>query len=288
MRLLVSFTLLLLISPLQDSAAQQPMVEEYRFGSFTEAEALSLDQFGNVYVVDGNRSTVLKFDLHGTLLAEVGGSGWDDTQFDRPTGIDAGLGIAVYVADYGNNRITRFDRGLHFTASLGGDDAAADPGFGYPLDVLNSSFEQLFVLDGENNRVLSLSGFNRVTQVFGGMESGEGRLSEPVALALDGSRHLYVLESGRVAAFDLFGNFLFHFGSDQFSDAQGISVHKGRVLVVTPDALHQYATDGEFLHTVTREQMVLAGECGEFRDATYTAPFLLLLTERSCILFPDN
>ncbi len=303
MRVLLPLTALLLLAILQDVSAQervdartsQPtrgipasMVEEYRFGDFTDAEALSVDQFGHIYVVDGGSARILKCDMTGSTVAEVGGYGWDETQFDRPTGIDARLGIAVYVADYGNNRISRFDRGLRFMAALGGENAAADPGFGYPLDVVNSSLEQLFVLDGENNRVLAMSGFRSVAQVFGGIEAGEGRLREPVAMAADDSKYLYVLESDRVVAFDLFGNFLFHFGSAHISDAQGITVHDGRVLVVTPDALHWYSAKGDFLRSVTRAEMVLAGDSGEFRDAAYTVPFLLILTQRSCILFPNN
>ena len=33
-------------------------------------------------------------------------------------------GIAIYVADMGNNRISRFDRDLHFMASLSGTDGS--------------------------------------------------------------------------------------------------------------------------------------------------------------------
>lgn len=294
MRMLLALAASLLLLPpqagAQDDAARLPdaLIEEYRFGSFSDATALSVDAFGAVYVVDGGDATVRKFDLRGSMAAEVGGPGWDDTQFDRPAGIDARLGVAVYVADYGNNRVSRFDRGLRFMATLRGDEMTGDRAFGYPLDVANSSLEQMFILDGENNRVLALSGFRSVERTFGGIESGEGQLSDPVALATDDSRHLYVLEAGRVVTFDLFGNFLFHFGSGHFSDAEGITVYGGMVLVVTPDALHFFSSRGEHRRSVTRTEMVLAGESGAFRDAAYTAPFLLILTQQSCILFPNN
>ena len=60
------------------------------------------------------------------------------------------------------------------------------------------------------------------------------------------------------------------------------------LLVVTPDALHFFSSRGEHRRSVTRTEMVLAGESGAFRDAAYTAPFLLILTQQSCILFPNN
>jgi hypothetical protein len=264
----------------------RPLVEEYRFGTFTSAEAISADRFGNVFVLDAAGSSLQKFDLKGTRLAETGGPGWGAQQFDRPTGIDARPGIAVYVADMGNNRVSRFDRDLNFMAALRGDDGTIDPGFGYPLDVAQSSLEQLFILDGENNRVLALRGFNTVERVFGGIESGDGRLQDPVALGSNGSDLLFVLESDRVAVFDHFGSFLRQFGRGHFTDAQGIAVDHGVVLVVTTDALQLYADDGTHLRGIGRDQLVLAGESGEFRDAVFAPPYFLLLTTHHCILFP--
>lgn len=264
-----------------------PLVEEYRFGSFVAAASVSADQFGNVYVADAGASTLVKYDIRGRKLAEVGGPGWGDEQFDRPMGIDARQGLAVYVADMGNNRVSRFDRDLHFMAALNGGESGIDPGFGYPSDVAQSSLEQLFILDGENSRVIAVRAFNAVERVFGGIDAGEGRLQDPVALATDGAKLLFVLESGRVAVFDYFGSYLRQFGRGLFADAQGLAVTEDRVLVVTSDALHFFAPSGEHLGSIGHGAMVLAGETGEFRDAIYTSPFLLILTTHSCILFPQ-
>jgi DNA-binding beta-propeller fold protein YncE len=265
-----------------------PMIEEYRFGTFVAAEALSADRFGNVFIADAGTSTLIKFDLRGKKLSEIGGPGWENEQFDRPTGIDASPGIAVYASDMGNNRIARYDRDLHFMASLSGDDGNIDPGFGYPMDVVQSTLEQLFILDGENNRVLAVSRFKAVDRVFGDIASGEGRLQEPVALATDGGKLLYVLESSRVVVFDYFGNYIRQFGRGIFADAQGIAVSASRTLVVTPDTLYFFTPSGNHIRSVGRSAMVLAAETGEFRDAIYTSPFLLILTTHSCILFPSK
>lgn len=262
------------------------LVEEYRFGDFTAAEAVSADLFGNVYVLDAAESLLRVFDARGRQLAGVGGPGWENQQFDRPTGLDARTGIAVYVADMGNNRVSRFDRDLAWMAALRGDDGSIDPGFGYPVDVAQSALEQLFILDGENSRVLALRGFNTVERVFGGVESGAGRLQDPVALASDGSERLYVLESGRVVVFDHFGNYLRQFGAGRFTDAQGLAVGEAGLLVVTPDVLLLFSPDGDFRRSFTRARLVLGGGTGEFRDAVFTPRHLILLTTNHCILFP--
>ncbi len=268
------------------SGVTGPLVEEYRFGSFIAAASVSADQFGNIYVADAGASTLVKFDIRGRKLAETGGPGWSDEQFDRPMGIDARQGLAVYVADMGNHRISRFDRDLHFMAALSGSEATIDPGFGYPIDVAQSSLEQLFILDGENSRVLAVRAFNTVERVFGGIDAGEGRLQDPVALATDGGKLLFVLESGRVAVFDYFGSYQRQFGRGIFTDARGLAVTADRVLVVTPDTLHFFTPSGEHLGSIDRTLVVLAEKSGEFRDAIYTSRFLLILTTHSCILFP--
>ncbi|MFZ1730156.1 MAG: NHL repeat-containing protein [Bacteroidota bacterium] len=276
------------LSAIAQNADSALMVEEYRFGSFVSAEAVSADQFGNLFVADAGTSTLLKFDIRGRKLAEVGGPGWDNERFDRPLGVDASPGIAIYVADMGNNRISRFDRDLHFMAALSGDDENLDPGFGYPMDVAQSTLEQLFILDGENSRVLAVSSFKSVDRVFGDNGAGDGRLQDPLAMATDGSTLLYVLENGRVIVFDYFGNFIRQFGRGKFNDAQGLAIASDRVLVVTPDALHFFTPAGDHLRSVARSAMVLAGDSGEFRDAIYTSLFLLILTTHSCILFPSK
>ncbi|MBR9979069.1 MAG: NHL repeat-containing protein, partial [Bacteroidetes bacterium] len=243
---------------------------------------------GNIFIADAGTSVVYKFDIQGKQLAEVGGPGWGSQQFDRPTGIDAQLGIAVYVADMGNNRISRFDRDLNFMAALNGDDGMIDPGFGYPVDVAQSALEQLFILDTENNRVLALRGFNSFERVFGGIDAGPGRLRDPVALATSKGELLYVLESGRVVVFDYFGNFLRQFGNDVFTGARGLAVSPRGVLVVTPEAIHLFAREGMHQRTIRRSSLIFASDPGEFRDVTYTSIFLLILTTHSCILFPTN
>jgi len=268
--------------------AQSMLVEDYRFGDFQSAQALSTDRFGHVFISDAGRSVVRKYAINGDLLAEVGGPGWGIGRFDNPRGLDASVSLSVFVADMHNRRIVRLDRDLNVIAALGGESDAVSVDVGYPIDVASSAFDQLFVLDSENTRILALSDFDRVTYVFGDHTSGEGRLRTPVALAFDGNERLYVLETARVVVFDIFGNFLFTFGSGLFGDAVGIGASKDRVAVVTADTVLQFSSTGESLSIHPREMMVLAESTGVFRDVAYTKFLLLLLTDLSCIIIPDN
>ncbi len=266
--------------------AQDVLVEDYRFGDFQSAHSVAVDQFGHVYISDAGNALLRKFTLKGELLAEMGGPGWSTGQFDQLRGIDASLGIAIYAADRGNRRIVRLDRDLNVVGSLSGETLT--DGFGFPVDVTASSFETLYILDSENSRVVAVNGFTSVQLTFGGIEAGPGRLREPLAMAQGAGDRLYVLESGRVVVFDLFGGYRFQFGEQILHEARGIAATSERVAVVTTTALHLFSAAGELLATYDRERFVLAGIGQEFRDVAFSPGFLLLLTHRSCIIIPVN
>jgi hypothetical protein len=277
----------LLLSGLTVStAAQEVLVEEYRFGDFQSAHSIAVDQFGHIFISDAGASLLRKYSIRGELLAEVGGPGWGGSRFDQLRGVDASLGIAVYAADHANRRIVRLDRELNIIGSLSGESVT--PSFGYPVDVVASSFETLYILDSENARVVAVDGFNSVSRVFGGMDAGSGRLRDPVAMAVGGSDMLYVLESQRVVAFDLFGGYRFHFGQDVLRDARGISAGDGRVLVVTDSELYIFSAAGETITVLGPERFLLSRTGEEFRDVARSRGNLLLLTNRSCIITSVN
>jgi hypothetical protein len=84
----------------------------------TVGQQLDVDVYGNILIVDTDRNTVRLFSSDTVLVREIGGSGWQNDQFDRPSGIWARNGIDVFVADYGNHRIQRFDRNLNYISTM--------------------------------------------------------------------------------------------------------------------------------------------------------------------------
>ena len=77
-----------------------------------------IDISGAYYIVDETKCTVRKVSSKGDVVARIGGPGWDNDRFDQPAGIWARNGLDVFVADYGNHRIQRFDRDLSFVSSF--------------------------------------------------------------------------------------------------------------------------------------------------------------------------
>lgn len=74
---------------------------------FTLPEDITIDEQGNIFVVDAGLHRLLRFNSSGVEKYSFGSFGSGEKQFHRPMGV-AYFDKTVYVADTGNNRILRF------------------------------------------------------------------------------------------------------------------------------------------------------------------------------------
>ncbi len=72
-------------------------------GLFSRPEGATIDNSGNIYVVETDSSRIYRFNSNGDLTISFG----DSTIFNQPYGV-AHFDRILYVADTGNNRILRF------------------------------------------------------------------------------------------------------------------------------------------------------------------------------------
>lgn len=199
------------------------------------ARALSVDLLGSIYVADTGNNRILKFDRNGELIKTVGGFGWEKDQFYYPYDIHASSALDIFVADYENQRLQRYDRDLNYISSLYSSDNWAPPfQFGYPGSVASSVHGDLFLIDSENIRVLKLNSFGEPEASFGDYAEGKGRLLQPAQLAVSPNDQLYISDSkaNKIIVFDYFGNYLAEIGSDFLKEPQGIFYHPLNLLLV--------------------------------------------------------
>ncbi|MBI5059844.1 hypothetical protein HZB60_08730 [candidate division KSB1 bacterium] len=82
-----------------------------------DPRALSIGPDDLLYVADAGNQRVVAVDTSGTLIAEAGGFGNGNGQFQSPEDVAAEWGTSVWVLDYGNRRIQRFSRSLSWQAT---------------------------------------------------------------------------------------------------------------------------------------------------------------------------
>ena len=220
---------------------------------------LDVDINGNIYVLDANRNLLTLSNGDFTLHKEVGGAGWENDQFDKPSGLWARNGIDVFIADYGNHRVQRFDRGLNYISTFSTRESAIpDERFGYPRDVAVSRLGDLFICDGENARIVKVNRFSKVERSFGGFDAGAGRLLRPSELEVGPKDRVYVLDMARVMVFDNFGNFVHELLPGLFRAPQTLFADNNGIVILDADTLYCFDGNERPTRIITLESLGVA------------------------------
>lgn len=196
--------------------------------------ALSADQNDNLYLADTGNHRLIKFNLATGQWRETGGFGFRNEEFDRPVDLWAANGLDVWVADYNNRRVKRYDKDLNFVAAFYPDPAyGADLQFGYPAAVTLSLQGELFLADHDFNRVLRFDIFGAPKAGFGDFNWGAGRLERPAKLLTLRNGEIWASDSllHALMRYDAYGNFLGQIGADLLTQPVGMAEWRDRILV---------------------------------------------------------
>lgn len=163
-----------------------------------------VDNTGSVYVADFGNSRIQKWKPGATKGITVAGSasgisGSADSLLDFPIAVFVDDSSNLYVSDYDNNRVQKFNSGsIHGITVAGGtgSNQLANPS-GLFIDKNNN----LYVADNGNNRVLKFSrGASAGVTVAGDSNkvfgSDSAHLIAPDAIYVDGAGNVYIADVG--------------------------------------------------------------------------------------------
>ncbi len=263
-------------------------------GAFQDAVALDLDSDGSVFIVDRGRHRLLKFTPAGVFLREIGGFGSGAEQFSDPQDVDAHLTLNIFVADYNNNRIVRYDSRLNYVGEYAITDRESPFYFEQPLSVAVSGQYDLFVLEELNRRVIKIDRFNRPKLAFGEPGENLGQLLEPYQIAISGRDEIFVSDPGQsaVLVYDYLGNFLREIKHPDFVRPLGLHLTSPDLLLVADGRSRRvffFRQDGRFLATWTLpgSEDVLVDVAMAFVKGQ-GMNYLYLLTNRKCWIFKNR
>lgn len=236
---------------------------------FEDARALGADPAGRLYVVDAGAATVVTLTREGLPVETLGGPGTGEYAFLDPSDVDPTNGLVLAVADTGNGRIQRFSRNGRLIASLpipsdlsdadaGQRDLRDTPttdrraGQGRPIAVASAVTGELYAVEEVQGLVLRWDDQGRFDRVVGGLDAGEGALSQPVDLALGPDGRIFVADRGHAAVlvYDRFGLHLRRIAEGTARGVRAVAVVGGRLVLVLPQRLLVYSLDGRLLDTL--------------------------------------
>ena len=180
-------------------------------------EGVAVDGSGNLYIADRGNNRIRKVDAAGVITTVAGGgSVLGDgaaavaAQLRSPSGVALDGSGNLYIADENNNRIRKVDAAGRIstvagdgTEGFGGDGGAATAAqLDFPRGVALDGAGNLYIADGNNQRIRKVDAAGVITTVAGGGSGlGDGgaataaRLYYPSGVALDGAGNLYIADA---------------------------------------------------------------------------------------------
>ncbi len=148
-----------------------------------------------------------------TISGKWGSTGIGDGQFKRPSGIAVDKTGDVYVADYDNCQIQKFDPSGMFLLKWGGK-GNENGEFNYPAGIAVGETGNTYVVDLGNSRVEMFTSDGEYLSQWGGEGSGPGRFDMPHGIAIDSDGNVYVADMGnsRIQKFTSTGKYLGEWG----------------------------------------------------------------------------
>jgi hypothetical protein len=181
-----------------------------------------------IYTTHG--SGVKVWNLDGTLNFEFGTFGSGNGEFDQARGIGIDGSGNIYVSDYFNNRVQKFDSAGNFILSFG-TVGTGDGQFNGPETVFVSTSNEIYVASEQRVQVFNTSGVfqKEIASSGNGLDQFATRVAG-IAIDLDGNLHVAEIDRNRVLVFDNTDTYVESYGqlgggTTQLNSPRGIVIN---------------------------------------------------------------
>lgn len=147
-----------------------------------------------LFVAEYGRNQILKLNLQGEKLLEIGSRGSAPGELLGPQYLTVDERGYLYVSDWGNGRVTQYDFDGNYLLTIGRRSSLRLSG---PTGLAFSE-GQLFVADSSAKRIVVYDASGNALYSF-----GEGILTGPEGLTFLDTDHLLVVDGGRLLEYDL-------------------------------------------------------------------------------------
>lgn len=293
---LASLLLLLLLLPSLAARERFKLIYDHSFETrlaskvnLESSAAIASDMRGMIYIVDRGRHQLLQFHPDSMEIASVGGFGQSLEEFDDPRDLSVTT-LDVFVADYNNSRISRFDRELNALSEL---RSVQDPPFDFDraLSVAVSSQLDLFILEDGSKKIIKFDRFSSPTVTFGGIFETFGQLLDPRQIELDGKSRLFVSDpaQGAIIVFDYLGNFLRNLEHPDLAQPKALHWSANKVLFATDSESANIFLFSESLSFIQSLTVNTNGEAivdiTSWRDTSSKKEYVYILLPESCLRY---
>jgi len=209
------------------------------------------------------------------IILTFGEYGNREGEFDYPVGIVIDKNSNLYITDWENDRIQKFNSEGRLLKVIPGKDSELK--IDAPVGIVLDQNENIIVVEQFNNRVHKISPEGKSLNILGKEGSGPGEFLNPRGIAIDKDDNIYVVDTGnnRIQIFSSDFKYIKQFGREGMGDGEfyyprGITLDdEGNIYVA--DTFHNqvqvFNNRGRFLRKFGE-----GGEdIGEFNGTRYIA-----------------
>jgi hypothetical protein len=191
-------------------------------GTIDLASQLVFETDGNLLVADDQRHRILRLKSNGSDPEMVAGTGMrgfggdgelaNNARLAFPQGVAVNSSGDIFIADYGNCRIRKVDKGSHVITTIAGTGECKSSGDGSLAihaqvepsgPMAADSNGNLFFVEGGSNRVREIDTTGVIQTCAGTGEAGfsgdggsadKAKLNNPSGIAVDSDGNIYIAE----------------------------------------------------------------------------------------------
>ncbi|WP_048103871.1 PKD domain-containing protein [Methanofollis liminatans] len=206
-----------------NSTDQNPKKTYTTIGTYTVSlNATNAQGSSTVTKVNYINATDVPTPANFRFISEWGSRGTADGEFTYPDGIVRDTAGNIYVVDYGNDRIQKFNRTGSFITKWGSSGYSEDGEFNMPHGIAVDSDSNVYVTDTWNSRIQKFDSTGTFIAKWGSYGTGDGQFDFPQGITIDADGSIYVADNAnqRIQKFDSNGTFITKWGSGGTGDGE--------------------------------------------------------------------
>ncbi|NQZ79438.1 MAG: 6-bladed beta-propeller [Colwellia sp.] len=223
--------------------------------SFGEVAGISENDMGHTFIFNRGAHQLLEFDKRGRFVKEIG-----QGNFTKPHGLRIDRHGNIWTTDVNNHLVLRFSPEGKVTMVLGMKNKVGSGWFDRdynlvlfdsPQDVAFDQFDNIYVVDKGNARIVKFSPDGLLIKTWGTSGANQGEFNFVHSIVIDGNNNVYVAdrENKRIQVFDLDGNYKEQWNDIGYPYVLTLSNNTLWMTDARAEKVQQFSLDGELLTT---------------------------------------
>ncbi len=254
---------------------------------FSRGTSIAMLADGAIAAVDQGKNSVITVSRRNDIISTVGGKGFGNDAFDMPTDVCSSFLLDLYVVDYNNRRVLRFDKQLNVIQTLNEENNNQLSGRFKPIACAVSAQGDLYVLEQDHSLVAVFNARGQFIREIGSFNASHRTLIGPKDIVISPADEVFVLDKEKIIDYDIFGNILSVIELEKGFEPTSLSFGNNSLIVTSPDRIIILPLGSGRSLSITKASLIGSAATESFADAMVDGSKCIILTQKTlyrCLL----